>query len=278
MLGYIYKITNLVNGKIYIGQHSKNDNSLNKLDESYWASGIKINNAFKKYGYNNFSREILCWCESYEELNNKEIFYIKEFNSTNNDIGYNIAEGGNNGGNLIKGYSEEELILHYKKISDGNIRAWKNENIRNTYIQSFSKRGQSWKNKISKALTGRKGTPLSEETKQKLREINLGNKHGLGNKSRTGYKNSEEMNNKISESLKKVIHTDEWNKKVSNALKGKPKSENHKKALRKPKPKYYFLKPDGSIVIMDSGNGVRHKDWVRLDKVENSNLDQITNN
>jgi beta-galactosidase len=33
-------------GKIYIGQHSKNDNSLNKLDESYWASGIKINNAF----------------------------------------------------------------------------------------------------------------------------------------------------------------------------------------------------------------------------------------
>lgn len=277
MFGYIYKVTNLINGKIYIGQHSKSDNSLTELDTSYWASGIKINNAFRKYGYENFTREILCWCESLDELNKKEIYYINEFNSTNNEIGYNIAEGGNSS-NYIKGYSEEELIAHHNKISNGNKRAWENTDIRNNYIKSFEKRGQEWKDNISTSLTGRKIGPMKEEVKQKLREANLGNKYGIGNKSRTGMKNSEEMNKKISEGLKKVIHNEEWNKKVSESLKGKPKSEKHKQALKKPKVKYYFQKPDGTIVIMSSNNGVRHKDWIRLEKVENNNLDQIVNN
>ena len=48
MFGYIYKVTNLINNKIYIGQHYKSDNSLTGLDENYWARGIKINNAFSK--------------------------------------------------------------------------------------------------------------------------------------------------------------------------------------------------------------------------------------
>lgn len=274
MLGYIYKITNLINGKIYIGQHKKNDNSLSELDTTYWASGVKINNAFKKYGYENFTREILCWCDSSEELNNKEIFFIDSYNATDNSIGYNIAAGGNQGGNLVKGYSKEKLIEHCKKISEGNKRAWKNTTIRNKYLESFSKRDKQWKDKISKTLTGRKGKPLSEEVKQKLRQISKGNKYGLGNKSRKGYKNSEEMNKKISESLKGVIHTDEWNKNVSKALAGKPKSESHKAALRKPKPRYYFLKPDGAIIIMDAGNGKRHEGWIQLNKVENNILDQ----
>lgn len=108
---------------------------------------------------------------------------------------------------------------------------------------------------------------MSEETKEKLRKINMGNKYGIGNKSRTGYKNSDEMNRKISEGLKKVHHTDEWNTNVSVALKGKPKSESHKASLRKPKPKYMWLLPDGTTRIMDASNGSRHKDWVKLEKI-----------
>ena len=60
----------------------------------------------------------------------------------------------------------------------------------------------------------------------------------------------------------------EWNEKVSKSLKGKPKSESHKEALRKPKPKYKWLLPDGTIKIMDASNGSRHKDWIRLEKIE----------
>ena len=272
MFGYIYKVTNLINNKIYIGQHFRSDGSLTELDPKYWGSGIKINNAFLKYGYNNFSREIICWCDSLEELNEKEKFYISEFDTLNDNIGYNIAKGGN-AGNLICGYSEEEKLEHYAKISDGNKKAWKNPEIRAKYIKSFSNRSEEYKQKISKSLTGRKGTPMSEENKKKFRERNLGNKYGLGNKSRTDQKDSEKTKKKKSESSKRILHTKEWNNKVSQSLKGKPKTEEHKAALRKPKPKYYWLKPDGSKIIMDVGNASKHKDWIKLDLVINS--DQV---
>ena len=55
---------------------------------------------------------------------------------------------------------------------------------------------------------------------------------------------------------------------VSEALRGKPKSEAHKEALRKPKPKYRWLLPDGSERIMSASNGSRHKDWIRVEKIE----------
>ena len=109
---------------------------------------------------------------------------------------------------------------------------------------------------------------MSEKNKEALRQRSIGNTYGIGNKSRTGYHNSEEMNRRISEGLKKVVHTEEWNKKVSEGLKGKPKSESHKAALRKPKPKYKWLLPNGEIKIMDASNGSKHKDWARLEKVE----------
>ena len=124
---------------------------------------------------------------------------------------------------------------------------------------------------MSKALIGRKGFPMSEENKEKLRKRSLGNTWGLGNKSRTGQVTSEETKAKLSEAGKKVTHTKEWNEKVSASLKGKPKSEEHKKAMRKPKPKYYWKLPDGTIRIMDASNGSRHKSWIKLNLVTENN-------
>lgn len=266
MYGYIYKITNKINGKIYIGQHSKSDNSLEKLDESYWGSGIKITKAIKKYGKEAFTMEIVCWCNSLEELNDREKYYITTLNCSNDTIGYNIAEGGS-AGNLISGYSEKEKAAHYSKISKGNKEAWENPEIRDKYLDAFQNRGQSWRNNISEALIGHKGHPMSEENKEKLIRRNLGNTWGLGNKSRTGQVFSLETRNKMSIASKNVIHTKDWNKKVSEALKGKPKSEEHRQALRKPKPKYYWKLPDGTIKIMDASNGSRHKDWIKLNLI-----------
>lgn len=76
------------------------------------------------------------------------------------------------------------------------------------------------------------------------------------------------MNKKISEGLKCVVHTKEWNEKVSKSLTGVPKSEAHKAALRKPKPKYKWLLPDGTYRIMDSSNGSRHNGWIKLEQVD----------
>jgi group I intron endonuclease len=89
----IYKITNLINGKIYIGQDRYNN-------KNYFGSGLKIKRAMERYGKDNFTKEIIDYCNSIEDMNTKEIFWISELNSVNPSIGYNIASGGQ-GGEII---------------------------------------------------------------------------------------------------------------------------------------------------------------------------------
>lgn len=89
----IYKIVNLLNGKIYIGQTIHPDKRwwehcahARRKDDNY-----PIHLAINKYGVENFKMEILEWTEDYD---NKEIYYIKFYNSLSPN-GYNIAKGGN---------------------------------------------------------------------------------------------------------------------------------------------------------------------------------------
>ena len=84
----IYKTTNVLNGKIYIGQSTKDD-------DSYLGSGEIIKKAINKYGKESFIKEILLECKTKKELDEKEIFYIEKYNSTDKKIGYNISHGGN---------------------------------------------------------------------------------------------------------------------------------------------------------------------------------------
>lgn len=82
----VYKTTNLVNGKVYVGQDSKNN-------PDYLGSGTIIKRAIKKYGVENFKKEILELCNSKEEMDEKEKYWIKELKTIKH--GYNISEGGN---------------------------------------------------------------------------------------------------------------------------------------------------------------------------------------
>lgn len=95
----IYKITNKLNNKIYIGK-SKNIgyrwcvHKCPSTQESEFQSPIY--KAMKKYGNDNFTIEILETC-SIEELDEKERFYIELYRSQAKDIGYNIKPGGEGG-------------------------------------------------------------------------------------------------------------------------------------------------------------------------------------
>lgn len=81
----VYKTTNLINGKFYIGQDSKNN-------PKYLGSGKLLTLALKKYGKHNFKKEIIEECSSQKELNEKEIYWISFYDSIFE--GYNLALGG----------------------------------------------------------------------------------------------------------------------------------------------------------------------------------------
>ena len=89
MYGYIYLTENIHNGKIYSGQHKSG-----KFDTKYYGSGVIIKRLISKYGKESFRCSILEECDSEKELNEKEIYYIQKYNSTDSNIGYNIATGG----------------------------------------------------------------------------------------------------------------------------------------------------------------------------------------
>lgn len=84
---YVYKITNLINGKIYIGKHQTKD-----LDDGYMGSGKLLKQAIKKYGVENFKKDILFFCESKEEMDSKEKEIVEVGPHT-----YNLCEGGKGG-------------------------------------------------------------------------------------------------------------------------------------------------------------------------------------
>jgi len=84
----IYKTTNLINNKIYIGQHQTYN-----INDSYIGSGTHLLLAIKKYGKLNFKREILFSFNTFDEMNNKEIEIVNEdFIKLNNT--YNKVLGG----------------------------------------------------------------------------------------------------------------------------------------------------------------------------------------
>lgn len=89
-MSIIYKTTNLINGKIYVGQHH------NSADDGYLGSGIYFQTIIKEFGRENFIRETIEYCIS-TNLNTRETFWIKELDAMNPEVGYNRCVGGQGG-------------------------------------------------------------------------------------------------------------------------------------------------------------------------------------
>lgn len=103
--GFIYITTNTVNEKMYIGKRVFDKHGEWK---SYLGSGVLLRKAIEKYGKESFSRKIIDYANSQEELNEKERYWIKHYNAMESEKFYNIAAGGD-GGYLLGGYSEKEV-------------------------------------------------------------------------------------------------------------------------------------------------------------------------
>lgn len=173
-VGYVYITTNNINGKKYIGKRSSPE-----FDNNYFGSGKLIKRAIKKYGKENFSCNVLRWCQTEDELNQYEKFYIAKFDAQKSNMFYNISSGGD-WGDVTKGMSKEEYEEWKRKISPIGRH-----------------HSEETKAKMSAA---RKGIIFSPSTIEKMRKNNIGEKNNM-----YGTKWSEERKNKFSEIVSKPV-------------------------------------------------------------------------
>ena len=148
--GYIYKYTNKVTGKIYIGKREKP-----VFDEFYWGSGKLWKEDLKKFGKEAIDREILCFGFSRKDLNELEKHYISMYNSTDRGVGYNIHKGGQ-GGNSVN--DTELWSLIHSGCRNGRYHAEVSEETRRKISRANKGkvRSDDVKRKMSIALKGKK--------------------------------------------------------------------------------------------------------------------------
>ena len=103
IVGVIYLITCLINGKKYVGQTIRR---LNIRMNNHKHGDLYIDKAIRKYGWKNFKVEVLEECYTVEQLNEREIFWIAALN-TKEPNGYNITDGGE--GNLGWKHTPESI-------------------------------------------------------------------------------------------------------------------------------------------------------------------------
>lgn len=210
----IYKITNNVNGKVYIGQ-TKRKLQYRWLQHCSPSNCRLIYRAIQKYGKENFTVEQIDVACDQDELNKKEQYWIQFYDSMNPEKGYNLTSGGEH-----CEMSEETKI----KIGKGNKGKKRSDETRQKISLSTKGRIGYWTGKkrstetLRKMSQSTKGRHLSDQWKQ---NISLGS---------IGIKRSEETKRRMSTS--KMGHTvsDECRRKISENRKGKQTGGDHPRA------------------------------------------------
>jgi group I intron endonuclease len=180
----IYQIINTINSKIYIGKHQTND-----IDDGYMGSGKNLKRAIKKYGIENFVKEVLYVFDSEKEMNYKEAELVTEEFCLREDT-YNICVGGQGG------FSHINLDENFRKNKNKKARRVTDSILKIKYgvenpsqidfvKQKLSiKMKERWRDgKISLPPTPFLGKSHSLETKKKMSESKKG--------KFTGEKNSQ---------------------------------------------------------------------------------------
>lgn len=193
---YIYKITNLINGKCYVGQTKNFEKRIKSHQRTCVNLKYYISNAIYKYGKDNFTYEILLTCEDHlaDQLEKENII---KFNSLV-PYGYNLISGGNTNKNLSQ-VTKDKI----SRANRGKIRT--EEHLK----------------KLSIALKGRispmKGVPNKHKGESLSARAKLNQSEG---QKRRWANYSVEKREQISDKRKKYIISEETKRKISNSLKG----------------------------------------------------------
>ncbi|QMP83831.1 MAG: hypothetical protein [Caudoviricetes sp.] len=167
----IYKTTNLINGKYYIGKHQTE----NLLDD-YYGSGKYLKRAITKYGIENFYKEILFVCESEKHMNNLEKILVVP----DSEINYNLCPGGDGGWGYLNDSSETHITRCKKGYQNANLSKY---NLTRDYTIHSEKAKLLHKQGVLKPPPSWIGRKHKEETK-----ILIGKKNS---ETQKGSKNSQ---------------------------------------------------------------------------------------
>jgi hypothetical protein len=170
---YIYKTTNIKNGKFYVGMHSTYN-----LNDGYLGSGTELRRSIRRNGKENFNIEFLEFFDSREDLINKEKELVNE-QLLKNPMCMNLKPGGTGGFNneehRIKAQTAGLKVMNKTRNNDKR-RLW--------LLENDSEWSTYWKKNISDGLKGNQnwlGKTHSEETKKKIGEANSIKMKGDGN-------------------------------------------------------------------------------------------------
>ena len=198
----VYKHTNKINGKIYVGKTCANPPEKRwRNDGSGYMKSPLFWNAIQKYGWDNFDHEILIDNLTEKQANELEKQFISDLKSNDREFGYNLTDGGD--GVRLLGESHPRYGIHLdesvkKKISDTHKKrgSWQGENNPNYNKHNFTGEGNPFY-----------GMHHTEETKRRLRELATGRPSPMKGKqfSDEARKNMKESGRKR---CKPVIHLD----------------------------------------------------------------------
>ena len=175
----IYKITNNLDNKIYVGKHKTEDKN-----DDYFGSGLLLGRAVEKHGKENFKKEILFECSSVEEMNQKEADIVDEDFIARNDT-YNIKLGGQGGFDYINKNDIRSIRpkSYYNNLSKLGLNARElmrknDEDFRNAYREKLSNAA-----KFRQIINGNSffGKKHSGESKKLIGEKNRVNQSGIKN-------------------------------------------------------------------------------------------------
>lgn len=250
-----YKVSNLINNKVYIGITT--DNRLKRRwYEHKWNAKNNYTTAYlykaiNKHGVENFTFEAIACSKKLEDILYIEQQLIIQYNSYGLN-GYNCTDGGNF--NTVKIPADIRLKLSQESsIRMKNL--WKNEEFRDKMSKSLKgkKRSEDSKRKQSEKMKGRRP---SEQCLQKALEASIGSKrteetkNKLKEAQRNRFSNPEERS-KISRATKSAMENPEIRKKMSDAATGRIASEETKKKIADGNSSTYLITfPDGSEIII----------------------------
>lgn len=177
----IYKITNTINNKIYIGKHETHD-----LNDGYMGSGKLIRAAISKYGIENFQKEILYQFGNRDEMNAKEAELVTE-EFCADPTNYNICPGGHGGFGYINKHGKSHNTFDDPEIQrlasqKGNRMKRElflsNEDWADSYRRRLSLAKQTYHSTNPGSFTGKTHT---DETKRKIGAASSLNQKGSSN-------------------------------------------------------------------------------------------------